>query len=195
MLRYLHIIGWIWLSCTGPVITWRLTKVYIVSVVICTSKELVNGRRIDNDRNFYFSQSPGHLLTVYQAISWLSVRPSTDCLLDPSVQDQTMMENQSLNFKSPRFFTLIHDLLIAWNDSPGSWQVTVDLAIYQIIAKWMIFSQLEPCYVHGPPKKTAAWDDAKRPKLFVTYGARCRRAWCVSCRKSRIAVVCGSGLS
>lgn len=67
--------NWInWLCCTGPVITWRLTKVYIVSVVICTSKELVNGRQIDNDRNFYFSLSPGHLLTVYQAIYWLSVR-------------------------------------------------------------------------------------------------------------------------
>lgn len=114
MLRYLHIIGWIWLSCTGPVITWRLTKVYIVSVVICTSKELVNGRRIDNDRNFYFSQSPDHLLTVYQAISWLSVRPSTDCLLDPSVQDQTMTENQYLNFKTLRSWSLDSLKWLSW---------------------------------------------------------------------------------
>lgn len=39
----------------------------------------------------------------HRAIYWLSIRPSTDCLLDPSVQDQTMTENQSLNFKTLRF--------------------------------------------------------------------------------------------
>lgn len=40
----------------------------------------------------------------HRAIYWLSIRPSTDCLLDPSVQDQTMTENQSLNFKTLRFW-------------------------------------------------------------------------------------------
>lgn len=116
MLRYLHIIRWIWLCCIGPVIAWRVTKVYIVSVVICTSKELVNGRQIDKDQNFislnhraiywyWLSIRPstgclsGHLLTVCQAIYGLSIRPSTDCLSDPSVQDQSTTENQSHNFK------------------------------------------------------------------------------------------------
>lgn len=116
MLRYLHIIGWIWLCCIGLVIAWRVTKVYIVSVVICTSKELVNGRQIDKDQNFislnhraiywyWLSIRPstgclsGHLLTVCQAIYGLSIRPSTDCLSDPSVQDQSTTENQSHNFK------------------------------------------------------------------------------------------------
>lgn len=95
-----------WMDLTKLYRTCHYMKAYKGLHCLCCYlyiEGMVNGRRIDNDRNFYFSQSPGHLLTVYQAISWLSVRPSTDCLLDPSVQDQTMMENQSLNFKSPRF--------------------------------------------------------------------------------------------
>lgn len=162
MFRYLHIIGWIWLCCIGPVIAWNITMAYINKCLCC----------------YLYIQGIGQWQTDWQGseLLFLSItRPSTDCLSGHLLTVcQTLLyrirARQKINLitlKTLQFYSN------SWSLDSLKWLSWIPIS-YSRLSNIPNHCQMNDLFTVGShvmymvPEKNAAWDDARRPKLFVT---------------------------